>query len=541
MERNISFIHEGNQYLSFIGSDYITKSFGSNAATFKDLMTKVSYQQEMRKLNNGSPRFGMEFPKVDDAVVEVVDGYYLVTGTTEIDGVKYPVKLTKDSVTIGSDEPMGETAIAETPVSIEETAVKSDALEAEVAGGPVDAESTSEPGGSVDPVEDSEVEKSSETEVAVEERAEETELTDAGAEEALAAIVVNADSGVPVVGEAEIESITPVIGEPNPGELTKTGMGAMSVDAAKSTLMQASMDSISAQDPGSGLELHKGDVFHLQPQAMPETKVRVGIKVGCEFGQRVAEPLGITIGESEVTCGCEFGVQQSKSSRYSRSHKAGRGERNRTYIPQSGVQVVVAPKLEPNATTVPFSESAPANSVQVEPAPSVTMEQRQQLQQAWQSVPPIGERTMVQQPDKSVEEVAAAYREKHGVVLEKKPEAPQPLVPPEAEPESEAVVKRDELEVQVRQTLSKEVNDVIGSIPLDLLDKIEEFTLMPVDVDAVRKGGTLYCIDHRWHKSGNWYCLDVVPNTSRFFYNSNQNIAIEISLKDLKEWSKIFK
>lgn len=541
MERNISFIHEGNQYLSFIGSDYITKSFGSNAATFKDLMTKVSYQQEMRKLNNGSPRFGMEFPKVDDAVVEVVDGYYLVTGTTEIDGIKYPVKLTKDSVTIGSDEPEGETVIAEVLEPSEETPSKPDVLEAEVAGGSVDAGSTNEPEGSVDPVEDSEMEKASETEAAVEERVEEVELTDAGVEEALAALVVDADSGAPVVGEAEIESITPVIGEPNPGELTKTGMGAMTADAAKSTLMQASMDSISAQDPGSGLELHKGDVFHLQPQAMPEMKVRVGIKVGCEFGQRVAEPLGITIGESEVTGGCEFGVQQSKSSRYLRSHKAGRGERNRTYVPQSGVQVVVAPKLEPNATTVLISESAPANSVQVEPAPSVTMEQRQQLQQAWQSVPPIGERTVVQHPDKSVEEVAAAYREKHGVVLEKKPEAPQPLVPPESEPESEAVVKRDELEVQVRQTLSKEVNDVIGSIPLDLLDKIEEFTLMPVDVDAVRKGGTLYCIDHRWHKSGNWYCLDVVPNTSRFFYNSNQNIAIEISLKDLKEWSKIFK
>lgn len=92
------------------------------------------------------------------------------------------------------------------------------------------------------------------------------------------------------------------------------------------------------------------------------------------------------------------------------------------------------------------------------------------------------------------------------------------------------------LKEKLRATFSEEVNAVIGDIPHSILGSITEFTTNPIDADTLKERGHLYCIDNRWHKCGNWYCIDVVNDMSRFFYNSKNNIAIEIPIGNCRDW-----
>jgi len=90
---------------------------------------------------------------------------------------------------------------------------------------------------------------------------------------------------------------------------------------------------------------------------------------------------------------------------------------------------------------------------------------------------------------------------------------------------------------KLKTHFSEEVRNIIDKIPEAMLGSITEFTMYPIDKDNLDKNGTHYCIDNRWYKSGNWYCIDVVCNASRYFYNSVDNITVEIPIADCKAWA----
>lgn len=92
-----------------------------------------------------------------------------------------------------------------------------------------------------------------------------------------------------------------------------------------------------------------------------------------------------------------------------------------------------------------------------------------------------------------------------------------------------------------REKVDSAIANVIGDIPLTILEPIAEFTLNAVDIDALNSKGDGYCIDNRWHKCGKWYCIDVVNAGARYFYNSKLDVSIQIELKCCNEWLSIVK
>lgn len=99
--------------------------------------------------------------------------------------------------------------------------------------------------------------------------------------------------------------------------------------------------------------------------------------------------------------------------------------------------------------------------------------------------------------------------------------------------EADAKKKRKE---ELRASMSPAVASVIGNIPLECLCSISEFTSRPVDKAALDRDGDMFCIDNRWHRQGKWFCIDVVSNASRYFFNSRLNVSIEIPVADCKAW-----
>lgn len=104
MFREISFIHEGAQYFTVTGSQYLMSALSTNAATSVTINSKASYQSEMRKLNNGSSRFALEIPMVENAEVTTKDGFFYLKGVVKTDGKEYKVELTKDELKIEGDK-----------------------------------------------------------------------------------------------------------------------------------------------------------------------------------------------------------------------------------------------------------------------------------------------------------------------------------------------------------------------------------------------------------------------------------------------------
>lgn len=100
---------------------------------------------------------------------------------------------------------------------------------------------------------------------------------------------------------------------------------------------------------------------------------------------------------------------------------------------------------------------------------------------------------------------------------------------------SEADMKKKRKE-ELRASMSPAVASVIGNIPLECLCSISEFTSRPVDKAALDRDGDMFCIDNRWHRQGKWFCIDVVSNGSRYFFNSRLNVSIEIPVADCKAW-----
>lgn len=128
------------------------------------------------------------------------------------------------------------------------------------------------------------------------------------------------------------------------------------------------------------------------------------------------------------------------------------------------------------------------------------------------------------------------YERQYVPVDELEAAVPRKESPVVAEPvmsEADAKKKRKE---ELRASMSPAVAAVIGNIPLECLCSISEFTSRPVDTVALDRDGDMFCIDNRWHRQGKWFCIDVVSNNSRYFFNSRLNVSIEIPVADCKAW-----
>lgn len=91
----------------------------------------------------------------------------------------------------------------------------------------------------------------------------------------------------------------------------------------------------------------------------------------------------------------------------------------------------------------------------------------------------------------------------------------------------------------VMKEFAPEVVGVVDRIPKALFDNIKEFTGREVDIDALKSMGNSYCVNNNWHREGNeWYAIDVVPHNSRFFFNKNANVAVEIPFTQVRNWHK---
>lgn len=133
-------------------------------------------------------------------------------------------------------------------------------------------------------------------------------------------------------------------------------------------------------------------------------------------------------------------------------------------------------------------------------------------------------------------EQPVTYERQYEPVDELEASIPKPESVVTAEPvmsEADAKKKRKE---ELRASMSPAVASVIGNIPLECLCSISEFTSRPVDKAALDRDGDMFCIDNRWHRQGKWFCIDVVSNGSRYFFNSRLNVSIEIPVADCKAW-----
>lgn len=133
-------------------------------------------------------------------------------------------------------------------------------------------------------------------------------------------------------------------------------------------------------------------------------------------------------------------------------------------------------------------------------------------------------------------EQPVAYERQYEPVDELEASVPKQESVVTAEPvmsEADAKKKRKE---ELRASMSPAVASVIGNIPLECLCSISEFTSRPVDKAALDRDGDMFCIDNRWHRQGKWFCIDVVSNGSRYFFNSRLNVSIEIPVADCKAW-----
>ncbi len=85
-------------------------------------------------------------------------------------------------------------------------------------------------------------------------------------------------------------------------------------------------------------------------------------------------------------------------------------------------------------------------------------------------------------------------------------------------------------------SISAEVQDVLKQVPVEMLGPIEQFSVRPIDEQMLKERGGLYCIDNRWYHMGRWFCIDIVDNATRHFYNKDTGLSIQIPIKECKEW-----
>lgn len=123
-------------------------------------------------------------------------------------------------------------------------------------------------------------------------------------------------------------------------------------------------------------------------------------------------------------------------------------------------------------------------------------------------------------------------------VPEPEPE-PEPVKEPERKRASNADDGYKAAKEAIRAKMSPEVNAVIGDIPHAMLGDIAPYTTKPIDKHNLSIMQDLYCINNGWLNVGNWYCIDVVKESARYFFNSNMGVSIQIDLKTIKQWKEV--
>lgn len=94
---------------------------------------------------------------------------------------------------------------------------------------------------------------------------------------------------------------------------------------------------------------------------------------------------------------------------------------------------------------------------------------------------------------------------------------------------------------EVLGRMSKSIAETFPTMPISILGNIPEFTMKDIDTSRLEGEGHVYCIDNRWHKCGEWFCIDVVNKASRFFYNSKTKSYFEVSRRDCLDYFEAVK
>lgn len=135
---------------------------------------------------------------------------------------------------------------------------------------------------------------------------------------------------------------------------------------------------------------------------------------------------------------------------------------------------------------------------------------------------------------------ASSFKKHNTFVEMPEPEPePEPVKEPERKRSSNADDSYKAAKEAVRAKMSPEVNAVIGDIPHAMLGDITPYTTKPIDKNNLETMQDLYCINNGWLNVGNWYCIDVVKESARYFYNSNMGVSIQIDLKTIKQWKEV--
>lgn len=257
--------------------------------------------------------------------------------------------------------------------------------------------------------------------------------------------------------------------------------------------------------PEPETELEPEPETETEPESVPESEPapeeflsaldprRTALAEGCFLGKRRAEatPMGMRAGEAYSSPGCVFG-----------GHVKPRQEAKRLMNNK-----VIQPQVE----KVPVIPVRPATKKVVDVPKSVT-----------KSVPDWAKKPV---PDPIAEPVKVS--------------APVKVIPEPAVPAATETKDKKELKSELRASMPKEIADVIGDIPLPLLDGISEYTMSPVPSAAWED--PFYCRDNGWKRCGNWYGIDVTCNVSRFICNPTQGVHVEIPIKTCKSWLAVVK
>lgn len=240
-------------------------------------------------------------------------------------------------------------------------------------------------------------------------------------------------------------------------------------------------------------------------------------RVGMYFGNRTGVPSNITIGTRHAVHGLEFnGIMSNPNSsedyRNRRLRRAFGAEHNYNQEPTSIF-----------TRTVTKTSPAPRPTFTKEVKPVEEPSEDELLMQKWKDKHPVDAKAT---PEEVKVEIPATPIDR----LE------ESIVESSTEEVVDETVSKQKRKEAVRAKLSKEINDVIGDIPVDCLGPIMEFTSHEVDTHKLDEQGDMFCIDNRWHKQGNWYCIDVVCNASRHFYNAKRGVSLEIPINVCKEW-----
>lgn len=478
MSRQISFVHEGSQYFTFDGSKFIRDSLGTNAATLVELTSKASFAGEMRKLNNGSPRFATEFPVVKDAVVEKIDGLFYVRGTVNLDGIDCAVTLDADGVKFAKVE-------AEDVTTVSEVAEEAQEEEAELVP-------------------------------------EELLQDDDGQQEEAVEQEQNTGTSAETVAEQE-----------DAQEKERVRQMPENVEISVSVTLPESKK--------EGRIVEPVITTVVEEREQPVMKKGVGFMFGNNDRKN---PTGVCLGVPEEVAGCLF-MGHAAVTRRSGAQLGGRQQRRATsdvlQRPTVGSTPPPKPQPVPKVETVPVKESENEVVGVIKPAVPLTQPTaNESLDTSWAPKETIGNREPSTPKGSFFEDINARRRANLGETDTEKRTAPLPIV--QETPDLQIPDKdKDELKKEVRAKFSPEVNKVIGDIPHDMLGTIDEFTTNPVDVEELNSTGNLYCMDRRWHKAGNWFCIDVIPDNARYFYNARIGVSMQIQLTDLHAWLEAIK